>query len=555
MRQRVAVRLGQDAAGTALLANQLHLGIPAPCNPASIDFGVITAECAPKRAQVHRRALPRIGYPDRLDLLHAENICKHYGGVAALRGAHFTLRAGEVHALMGENGAGKSTLAKIIAGSIRPDSGAILVDGRPAPIATPLDAQRCGIGIIYQELDLFPHLTVGENIVIGNLRFREGRFVQFRKVESFCRPFLEQVGLDCKTSRMAGTLSIGQMQLLAIARALSMQARIILMDEPTSSLFGDSVERLFLLIADLKRSGVSIVYVSHKMDEIFRVCDRVTVLRDGETIGTRAIAETGAGELIRMMVARDLLPQRERTAGPSGEVVLSVARLSTSKLHDVSFELRRGEVLGIAGLVGSGRSELGAALFGLDRQSRGAILLNGKLVAPRSARQAIQLGIGLLPEDRKLQGLMLQMSVIENSTLAVLSRLQSFGFIRGSREIAEVKPLFGELALKCSSFSAPAGSLSGGNQQKVLLAKCLLANPDVLFLDDPTRGIDIGAKEDIYRIIAKLAADGKAVIFVSSELPELLRCCGRILVMKEGRIAATYDSAAATQEKIMAAAS
>jgi ABC-type sugar transport system ATPase subunit len=292
------------------------------------------------------------------------------------------------------------------------------------------------------------------------------------------------------------------------------------------------------------------------MNEIFRICDRVTVLRDGETIGTRVIAETSAGELIRMMVGRELKTSAARPEiQPSGEVVLSIANLSTDKLHDVSFELHRGEVLGIAGLVGSGRSELGAALFGLDPRIGGAILLNGKLIAPGSPREAIQLGIGLLPEDRKLQGLMMQMSVVENSTLAVLNRLQSFGFIRGSRETAEVKPLFDDLALKCSSYSASAGSLSGGNQQKVLLAKCLLANPDVLFLDDPTRGIDVGAKEDIYRIIAKLASGRKAVIFVSSELPELLRCCDRILVLKEGHVTEVYDAAAATQEKIMAAAS
>jgi ribose transport system ATP-binding protein len=272
---------------------------------------------------------------------------------------------------------------------------------------------------------------------------------------------------------MAGSLSIGLLQLLAIARALSMNARIILMDEPTSSLFNDSVERLFRVIAELKHHGVSIVYVSHKMDEIFRICDRVTVLRDGETIGTRAICETSADELIRMMVARELQPKRERGGGhetSSAEVAFSVANLSTDKLHDVSFELSRGEVLGIAGLVGSGRSQLGAALFGLGRRS-GAILLNGRPVAPRSPREAIRLGIGLLPEDRKL------------------------------------------------------------------------------------RGIDVGAKEDIYRIIAKLASSGKAAIFVSSELPELLRCCDRIMVMKQGRVTATYDSAEATQEKIMATAS
>jgi ABC-type sugar transport system ATPase subunit len=489
------------------------------------------------------------------DLLQAENISKHYGGVAALRNAHFALRAGEVHALMGENGAGKSTLAKIIAGSIRPDGGTILVDGRPAPISSPLEAQRFGIGIIYQELDLFPHLTVGENIAIGNLRLRSPRFVRSGEIEAFCRPYLEQVGLHAGSRQMAGTLSIGQMQLLAIARALSLSARLILMDEPTSSLFDDSAERLFQLIGDLKRRGVSIVYVSHKMSEIFRLCDRITVLRDGETIGTREIGETSAEELIRMMVARELKASGVRARRePSGDAVLAVSHLATQKLRDVSFEVRRGEVLGVAGLVGAGRSEVGAALFGLERRTGGEIRLRGKLVDPRSAREAIRMGIGLLPEDRKLQGLMMQMSVVENSTLTILGRLQSFGLIDRGREMAAVQPFYDELGLKCSSPDAGVSSLSGGNQQKVLFAKCLLADPDVLFLDDPARGIDVGAKEDIYRIIAKLASEGKAVIFVSSELPELLRCCDRIMVMKEGRVAATYSAAEATQEKIMTSA-
>jgi ribose transport system ATP-binding protein len=489
------------------------------------------------------------------DLLEAENISKHYGGVAALKNARFSLRAGEVHALMGENGAGKSTLSKIIAGSVRPDHGTILVDGRPAAISSPLDAQRFGIGIIYQELDLFPHLTLGENMVIGNLRFPTRRFVRFSEIDAFCRPYLEQVGLDCGSREMAGALSIGQMQLLAIARALSLNARIILMDEPTSSLFDDSAERLFRLIAGLKQRGVSIVYVSHKLNEIFRVCDRVTVLRDGETVGTRETGETNAEELIRMMVARELkVSAAPANREPSRDIALSVSHLETKKLHDVSFEVRRGEVLGVAGLVGAGRSELGAALFGLDRIRGGEIRLQEKLVDLRSAREAMRMGVGLLPEDRKLQGLMMQMSVVENTTLAVLGRMRSHGLIDRRRERAAVEPLYVELALKYSSLDASVSGLSGGNQQKVLLAKCLLANPDVLFLDDPARGIDVGAKEDIYRIIARLAADGKAIIFVSSELPELLRCCDRIMVLKEGRVTATYNAAEATQEKIMASA-
>ncbi len=409
--------------------------------------------------------------------------------------------------------------------------------------------------MIYQELDLFPHLTVGENIVIGNLRFHSPRFVRFGEIEKFCRPYLEQVGLHAGSRQMAGTLSIGQMQLLAIARALSLSARIILMDEPTSSLFDDSAERLFQLIADLKGRGVSIVYVSHKMSEIFRICDRVTVLRDGETVGTREIGETCAEELIRMMVARELKMCGGRLERElPNEVVLSVSHLATKDLHDVSFEVRRGEVLGVAGLVGAGRSELGAALFGLERRTGGEIRLRGKPVVTRSAREAICMGIGLLPEDRKLQGLMMQMSVVENTTLAVLGRFASFGLIDRSREMAAVQPFYGGLGLKCASPDASVSSLSGGNQQKVLFAKCLLANPDVLFLDDPARGIDVGAKEDIYRIVGKLAAEGKAVIFVSSELPELLRCCDRIMVMKEGRVTATYNAVEATQEKIMTSA-
>ena len=486
--------------------------------------------------------------------LQAAGITKRYGGVYALKGASFLLRAGEVHALVGENGAGKSTLARILAGSTRADSGAISMHGAPVEIATPLDAQRLGIGIIYQELDLFGSLTVGENMVIGNLHFPEGRLVNFRRMEEFCRPFLDRVGLACDIRRTVATLSIGQMQLLAIARALSMDARIILMDEPTSSLFDDAAERLFGLIAALKQRGVSIVYVTHKMDEIFRICDRATVLRDGETIGTVEVAGATVHELIRMMVGRELRIAARGARRVAGEIVLAAENLSTAKLRDVSFELRRGEVLGIAGLVGSGRSELGAALFGLHRITGGTLRLAGELRAPRSPRDAMASGVGLLPEDRRLEGLMMRMSVLENATLAVLPRLSGLGFIHRRRERASLTPVARQLALSCPSPAAPVGQLSGGNQQKVLLARWLLLNPTVLFLDDPTRGIDIGAKQDIYRLIDELAAAGKAIILVSSELPELLRCCHRILVLNEGRVTAHFDAAEATQEKIMSAA-
>jgi ABC-type sugar transport system ATPase subunit len=488
------------------------------------------------------------------ELLKAEGISKHYGGVFALRSVNFTVNAGEVHALMGENGAGKSTLSKILAGAVRPDAGRIEVDGKPAMIRNPLDAQALGIGIIYQELDLFPHLSVAENIVIGNLNFAENRFVNFHKIDAFCRPYLDRVGFRGNARATASSLPIGQLQLIALARALSMRARVILMDEPTSSLTEDAARRLFEVIAGLKQTGVSIVYVSHKMDEIFQICDRATVLRDGETIGVENIRNTTPRALIRMMVGRDLQERATTNHSPDSGVLLSVSNLTTRKLRSVSFEVKRGEVLGIAGLVGAGRSALGAALFGTDHVRTGQIWLRGNLIKSRSPASAIASGIGLLPENRKLQGLMMQMSLLENGSMAVLKKIQRFGILRPRREASALEPIYRELALKCPSWSARVSTLSGGNQQKALLARWLLVDPDVLFLDEPTRGIDVGAKEDIYRIINRLAAMGKGVILVSSELPELLRCSGRILVLHEGRVTAVFETREATQEKIMVAA-
>ncbi len=488
-------------------------------------------------------------------LLLAQGINKRFGGAAALTAARFELDRGEVHALMGENGAGKSTLARILAGSVRADSGQITLDGQDISPANPLDAQRLGIGIIHQELDLFPHLTVGENLVIANLRFAEGKLVDGGVIESFCRPFLHQVGLDVDTRVWAGSLSIAQQQLLMIARTLSMDCRVLLMDEPTSALSEDAAERLFALIGTLKSQGVAIVYVSHKMDEIFRLCDRVTVLRDGETIGTRMVASTDPAELIRMMVGRTIETGPPRWArSTSGLVALSVAHLTTGKLRDVSFDLYRGEVLGVAGLVGAGRSELGAALFGLDRIRQGELKLKGESFRPRGPAQAQAAGMGLVPEDRKLQGLMPQMSVRENSTLSVLSRLSRWGLVGSAREKNLFDPIASRLRLKCASPDAAISSLSGGNQQKALLARWIFADPDVLFLDDPARGIDVAAKEDIYRLIQELSASGKSILLVSSELPELMRCCHRIMVLKDGQVSGMFPAHSATQEEIMAAA-
>ena len=488
------------------------------------------------------------------DLLRARDISKSYGGVFALKNANFAVLPGEVHALVGENGAGKSTLIKILAGSAKPDAGQILFDNKPVSIHSPLDSQQLGLGIIYQELDLFPNLTVGENIVIRNLNFPENSFVNFRKIDSFCRPFLNQVGFQGGMRAVAGTLPIGQLQLIALARALSMNARLILMDEPTSSLAADSAQRLLDLIRVLKGRGISTVYVSHKMDEVFSVCDRATVLRDGETIGVEEIHKTTLEKLIRMMVGRDLEKRVRPESSIQAEVLLSVRGLSTNKLHDISFELHVGEVLGIAGLVGSGRSELGAALFGLEQLKAGEIRLKGRLVKPQSPAAAIAQGLGLVPEDRKLQGLMMQMSVLENTTISVIKQMQRFRIVRRRKESAAVEPLFRQLNLKCASPQSAVSTLSGGNQQKALLARWLAIDPDVFFLDDPARGIDVAAKQDIYRIISDLTASKKGLILVSSELPELLNYADRILVLNQGHLAATYSAAEANQELIMAAA-
>jgi ribose transport system ATP-binding protein len=486
-------------------------------------------------------------------LLSAKSIDKHFGGVNALSVAHFDLAPGEVHALMGENGAGKSTLARVLAGSVQADGGEIWLEGDRVSIAHPLDAQRVGIGMIHQELDLFPHLTVGENMVIGNLRFADKWLVRHAAIEAFCRPFLQRVGLDHDTTASVASLSIAQQQLVAIARSLSMQCRILFMDEPTSALPEDAAERLFGVIAHLKSQGVSIVYVSHKLDEIFQLCDRITVLRDGRTVGTVETRATDRDELVRMMVGRyvENLAHADRPA--SASVALSVAHLTSHKLRDVSFELHRGEVLGIAGLVGAGRSELGAALMGLDRILSGNIRLQGEPYDAGSPGQAQRCGLQWLPEDRKLLGLMPQMSVEENSTLSVLPRLTRWGWLRAAPERRLFDSMAYRLNLKCNSPTAPVSTLSGGNQQKALLARSLLPEPEILFLDDPTRGIDVGAKQDIYRLIDELAANGKSVLLVSSELPELRRCADRILVLNDGRVAGTYP-ARTSPETLMAAA-
>ncbi|MEO8027521.1 MAG: sugar ABC transporter ATP-binding protein [Bryobacteraceae bacterium] len=485
------------------------------------------------------------------ELLSIRGISKHFDGTQALRDVDLDVRRGEVHALVGENGAGKSTLGKIIAGVHSPDTGQIDFDGAAVSLRDPLDAQRLGIGIIFQELDLFPNLSVADNIVIGSLAAERGIVLNRRRMEEFCLPFLREVGFEGSSSTLLGELSIAQMQLVAIARSLSLNARVIVMDEPTSSLSEEGAASLFEVIARLKRQGVAILYVSHKMNEIFRLADRITVLRDGQHIATKAAAETNVDDVIAMMVGRELKDAPIAADPASGTVLLRLKSVSTRKLKEVSFDLHAGEVLGIAGLVGSGRSSIGSLLFGLDEMRGGEIERRSTAFKPANPSAAIRAGVGLLPGDRKLDGLMMQMSCIENTTISTLERLQRFRFVKTAEERAASERLHKRLRLKAASGDVAVGTLSGGNQQKVLLSRWLLVDPEVLFLDDPTRGIDIAAKLDIYDVITEVSRAGKGVLLVSSELPELLRLSHRIAVMHEGRCVGVLGREEATQERIM----
>ena len=486
-------------------------------------------------------------------VLEAKGIEKRFGATVALRNVDFTLREGEVHALLGENGAGKSTLSKILAGVERPDEGEIRLRGSPVIIASPAQAQTFGIGMVSQELDLFPHLTVAENLAAGNAAAEKGVFVQRRVLRSWCEPFLKQVGLRVDPNALLATLSVSERQLVAIARALSMQARIILMDEPTSSLSEANVESLFAVLDSLKRSGVSIIYISHKMEEIKKICDRITVMRDGSRITTVDAKEAALESLITLMVGRSLQTGLRANRTP-GEVLLDVRSIKTGYLSDVKFQARAGEVLGVAGLVGSGRSELGAALFGLVSQSQIDATLLGRVFAPKCPSDAINAGFCLLPEERRSESLFPHMSTLENSTIATLDRFERGAFVNGNLEASAAEIVFGKVRLASQKLKVSISDLSGGNQQKAILVRWLLAQPRILFLDEPTRGIDVGAKEQIYELIDELARQGTAVILVSSEMPELLRCADRVIVLREGRQAGIVDVGRTSQEQILAIA-
>lgn len=470
--------------------------------------------------------------------LEARGICKRFPGVRALHDVSLHVRPGEVLALLGENGAGKSTLMKILAGVQPADEGELLLDGEPAVIDSVQTALGRGISLIHQELNLADNLSVGANIFLGREPRRFG-LIDKQRINAESQRFLDAVGLDVSPETIAGTLSIGRQQLVEIAKALSVHARVLIMDEPTSSLTQGEADRLFEVIRDLRSRGVSIIYISHRLSEVQALADRVTVLRDGENAGELSREELSHDAMVRLMVGRDVSQFYARTPHEAGEVVFEVEELRTPAFpeHAVSFSLRAGEIVGMAGLVGAGRTELLRTLFGIDRPVTGTIRVAGGPVRLRHSGDAIAHGLALVPEDRKAQGLVLGMPVSENVSLPGLSRHRRWGLFRDGRvETQATSEMISRLRIKTPSARQVVRYLSGGNQQKVVLGKWLTLAPKILLLDEPTRGIDVGAKQEIYRLMEQLASQGMAILFVSSEMEEILGMSDRVLVMHEGRL-------------------
>ncbi len=501
-------------------------------------------------------------------MLEFRDVGKSFPGVRALSAVSFAVRAGEVHALMGENGAGKSTLMKILSG-VTPDyDGQVIWEDQPLQSRAPRDAEKRGIAIIHQELNLIPELSIAENIFLGREPRTRWGTLDTARMETESAALLARLNLHLPPSRAIKTLRVGEQQLVEVARALSLEARLLILDEPTSALSQTEIERLYEVVDALKSQGVTMIYISHKLDEVFRLCDRITVLRDGQYAGTRDTNSVDASELIRLMVGREMSELFPKQHATPGEEVLRVENLSLlpaadaaheaggRALHDITFALRRGEILGVAGLMGAGRTELLETLFGVhDRHRvRGTVHIAGREVRIRSPRHAIDSGLAFVTEDRKGQSLLLNLSIATNITLAALNQFLAGGFVRERQEKIAVQDSMGKLHVKAPNAEVAVGTLSGGNQQKVVIAKCLLTEPSVLMLDEPTRGIDVGAKAEIYALISALAQNGAGVLMVSSELPELLAMCDRVLVLCEGRLTAELSRAQATPENILEAA-
>jgi ABC-type sugar transport system ATPase subunit len=479
-------------------------------------------------------------------------ICKSFPGVRALQDVSLQLRAGEVLALLGENGAGKSTLIKVLGGAHLPNSGSLHINGVEKQLRNPVEARRAGIAVIYQEFNLVPTLTAAENLFLGQEHSRAGWIDRGEEARRAAELFA-RIGMTIDPAARCRDLSVAQQQGVEIARALGTEARIVVMDEPTAALTVQEVEKLFAVIRDLKKQGLGIIYVSHRLEEIFTIADRVTVLRDGQHVGTRPIGEIDRDQLIEMMVGRKLeqeFPKRHATIGEPRLVVKNLCR--SPRVCDISFSIRRGEVLVLTGLVGAGRTETARLIFGADRPDSGTIELDGKLLSIGEPEDAIAAGIALLTEDRKAQGLVLGHSVRENFALPNLASWSNLGWVDRGKERSAFGRFVERLRIRLSRQDQPAETLSGGNQQKVLLARWLQRNCDVVIFDEPTRGIDVGAKVEIYQLINELAAEGKAILMISSELLEVLGMADRILVMREGRLMGEIsDVPHATQEQIM----
>lgn len=489
---------------------------------------------------------------DSAYLLFAKNISKSFPGVKALDNVQLQVEQGKVHAVMGENGAGKSTLMKILIGMCTPDTGEIIYKGQPVKFHSVHDALKSGFSMIHQELLPFPELSVAENIYMGNEpQAMIPGWINTGKRNKDAQRLLDKLGLQISVTRRMKSLSIAEMQMVEIAKALSNKAEVIIMDEPTSAISDRETALLFKQIDELKQQRIAIIYISHKMDEILQIADTITIMRDGRYIATHQAGAISKAELIALIVGRALNTVFEKRKNVPGDVLLSVNGLTGSKFKDISFSVRSGEVLGIAGLMGAGRTEIAETIFGLKKKSGGTIAIKGKPVTIRSPRDAIKQGIGLITEDRKHTGLVLNGTVKHNLTLAALKQFTKGWFIDRQQEQQAATRQVQQFGIKATSLQQPVGHLSGGNQQKVVLAKVLLNNPDIIILDEPTRGIDIGAKAEIYRLMNTLAAEGKAIIMISSELPEILGLSDRVLVVRNGSISATLSGADATPEKIM----
>lgn len=491
-----------------------------------------------------------------MTLLSVSGIAKSFAGVQALRGVSFDLNPGEVHALVGENGAGKSTLIKVMTGAHRPDSGTIEIEGHPVLHNSPQRSRALGIAAIYQQPALFPDLSVAENMALG---FETGglwRLIDWRSRRTRARELLDRIGAAIDADAPVSTLTMPEQQMVEIAKSLGGKAKVLIMDEPTASLPEHEVENLFRVVRELKSQGVGIIYISHRLDELYSLADRVTVLRDGQTVATRPMKEVERPELIRLMVGREvsaIFPKREVK---QGDVVLETRGLDCrdSGVRGVSLSIRAGEIVGLAGLVGAGRTELARVLFGLTPATGGEILLNGRPVVVGKPSDAVDLGIAYVPEDRRRHGVILELPIADNTSLAVLRRISKGGFLDFARERELAAGYVEKLAVKTPSIDTPAGNLSGGNQQKVALSRWLATEPKVLILDEPTQGIDVGAKAEIHKLMVDLAERGMAILMISSELPEALGMSDRIGVMRGGALVGMLNRTEATQERVMALA-